>query len=71
MVKRKRGKYATQNKAVATAIVSYDSQDSIKLGAKDGPNRTCSVCSKDKAENLVACRDCTSRGIESIIKYNH
>lgn len=42
---------------------SQDSQESLKPIAKDGPNRMCSLCSKEKQESLIACRDCTVRGM--------
>lgn len=61
LVKRKRGRQpASQNKSMTT---SQDSQESLKPIAKDGPNRQCSLCSKEKQESLIACRDCTVRGM--------
>lgn len=66
LVKRKRGRQPTsQNKTMTT---SQDSQESLKPIAKDGPNRQCSLCSKEKQESLIACRDCTVRGMYLLTK---
>lgn len=65
LVKRKRGRQpASQNKSMTT---SQDSQESLKPIAKDGPNRQCSLCSKEKQESLIACRDCTVRAHPSCV----
>lgn len=58
VVKRKRGRPVSQNKIQG----SQESQESKKPTAKEGPNRQCSLCAKEKSESLVACRDCTVRG---------
>lgn len=63
LVKRKRGRQpGSQNKST----ISQESQDSSKTTIKDGPCRQCSLCAKEKQENLVACRDCTVRGLSLI-----
>lgn len=59
VVKKKRGRYANATKISLT-------QDIVKpvtttTSPKD-PHRHCSLCSKDKQESLIACRDCTVRG---------
>lgn len=60
LVKRKRGRQpGSHNKAT----MPQESQDTSKMGIKDGPCRQCSLCAKEKQETLVACRDCTVRGI--------
>lgn len=60
LVKRKRGRQpGSQNKS----SIPQESQDSSKTTVKDGPCRQCSLCAKEKQETLVACRDCTVRGI--------
>ncbi|KOX69979.1 Zinc finger protein ubi-d4 [Melipona quadrifasciata] len=58
-----RRKVCSQNKS----SVSQESQDSSKPTVKDGPCRQCSLCAKEKQENLVACRDCTVRAHPSCI----
>ena len=67
MVKRKRGRPFSTNKAAAAA---QESQDSNKSVTKEGPNRHCSLCAKSKDESLVACRDCTVRGKKNLCKLN-
>lgn len=63
VVKRKRGRQpGSQNKS----SISQEPQDSSKSTIKEGPCRQCSLCAKEKQETLVACRDCTVRGIDYI-----
>ncbi|XP_024936758.1 uncharacterized protein LOC107263589 isoform X2 [Cephus cinctus] len=65
LVKRKRGRQpGTQNK---NSLIAQEPQDSNKSTLKDGPNRQCSLCAKEKQEKLVACRDCTVRAHPSCI----
>lgn len=60
LVKRKRGRQpGSHNKS----SMSQESQEAPKPAVKDGPCRQCSLCAKEKQETLVACRDCTVRGI--------
>lgn len=63
VVKKKRGRMS--NAAKALALAQQEAQDAAKPVVKEhpkDPNRTCSLCSRDKQEALTACRDCTVRG---------
>ncbi|XP_033221931.1 uncharacterized protein LOC117176048 [Belonocnema kinseyi] len=65
LVKRKRGRQpGSQTKTIS---VPQDPLESLKPIAKDGPNRQCSLCSREKQESLIACRDCTVRAHPSCI----
>ncbi|XP_012273324.1 uncharacterized protein LOC105695891 [Orussus abietinus] len=65
LVKRKRGRQpGVQNKAGSN---SQEALDIVKTPVKEGPNRQCSLCAKEKQERLVACRDCTVRAHPSCI----
>ncbi|XP_058800720.1 uncharacterized protein LOC131669681 [Phymastichus coffea] len=64
VVKKKRGRYSkvlpNQQDAQETKTAT------LKESPKD-PNRQCSLCSKNKTESLIACRDCTVRAHPSCI----
>ncbi|XP_011312881.1 uncharacterized protein DDB_G0284459 [Fopius arisanus] len=58
--KRKRGRQPLASKTTFQASHEYHDIN-LKATTKEGPNRQCSLCAKDKSESLVACRDCTVR----------
>ncbi|XP_015116588.1 uncharacterized protein LOC107040840 [Diachasma alloeum] len=58
--KRKRGRQPLASKTAVQASHEYQ-ESPPKTTTKEGPNRQCSLCAKDKSESLVACRDCTVR----------
>ena len=65
VVKRKRGRLSNAHKALL--LSAQEAQETAKIvPAKESPNkepnRQCSLCTKDKQESLIACRDCTVRG---------
>ncbi|XP_066592197.1 sterile alpha motif domain-containing protein 1 isoform X2 [Prorops nasuta] len=64
LVKRKRGR---QPASTAKSTASQESAETTKTNLKDGPCRQCSLCNKERQENLVACRDCTVRAHPSCI----
>lgn len=67
VVKKKRGRYANATKPTVP-------QENVKpvattVSPKD-PQRHCSLCSKDKQETLIACRDCTVRGTHFLLFFS-
>ncbi|KAF7995161.1 hypothetical protein HCN44_004633 [Aphidius gifuensis] len=67
VVKRKRGRQSTSIIKPTIQAPQEPIELSPKINNKDGPNRQCSICTKDKPESLVACRDCTLRAHPSCI----
>ncbi|XP_034944939.1 uncharacterized protein Lint-O [Chelonus insularis] len=68
VAKRKRGRQPGSGQKASVQAPSQDSQDSSnKSTSKDTLTRQCSLCSKEKSEPLVACRDCTVRAHRSCI----
>lgn len=64
VVKKKRGRYA---KVMANQQDPQETKTATLKESPKDPNRQCSLCSKNKAENLIACRDCTVRGNKILI----
>lgn len=68
-MKRRRGRQSGAAKIVAPTVTQETPETPPKPIVKDPPSRQCSLCAKEKIEALVACRDCTVRGI-SLLNYN-